>query len=351
MKTALITGITGQDGAYLAQLLLKKGYDIHGTYRRISTPNFWRLRALGIMDKINLVSFDLLDQSSMITVIKNIKPDELYNLAAQSFVGASFEQPISTGEISGLGVTRLIDTIKSISPKTKFYQASSSEMYGLAQDIPQTEKTRFYPRSPYAAAKLYAHWITVNYREAYGMYAVGGILFNHESPLRGLEFVTRKITNAIAKIKLGLQKELQLGNLEAKRDWGYAPDYVEAMWLMLQHDKPDDFVVATGETHTVREFADLAFKEAGLNYQDYVKTDPKLMRPSEVDILVGDPSKIKKELGWQPKVTFRELVKIMVKEDMTRWERYMKGERFAWDAPIDSGWDNILSPEYKLDTN
>ena len=351
IKTALITGITGQDGAYLAQFLLGKGYRVYGTYRRLSTPNFWRLRALGIMDKIDLISFDLHDQSSMISVIKKTTPHEVYNLAAQSFVGASFEQPISTGEITGLGVTRLIDTIKAISPNSKFYQASSSEMFGLVQQVPQTESTPFYPRSPYAAAKLYAHWITVNYREAYKLYACSGILFNHESPLRGLEFVTRKITNAVAKIKVGLQKDLYLGNLDAKRDWGYAPDFIEAQWLMLQQDIPEDFVIATGEAHTVREFAELAFKEVDLDYKDYVRTDPKLFRPSEVDLLVGDPSYAKKKLGWKPKVMFKELVKIMVQADLEKWERYLKGERFAWDAPIDGGWEMTTSPEYKLDTN
>ncbi len=349
IKTALITGVTGQDGAYLAKFLLDKGYQVYGTYRRLSTPNFWRLRSLGIMEKIKLVSFDLHDQSSMISVIKQTTPHEIYNLAAQSFVGASFEQPISTGEITGLGVTRLIDTIKAISPNSKFYQASSSEMFGMVQQIPQNEKTPFYPRSPYAAAKLYAHWITINYREAYKLFACSGILFNHESPLRGLEFVTRKITNAVAKIKFGLQKELFLGNLDAKRDWGYAPDFVEAQWLMLQQDIPEDFVIATGETHTVREFAELAFQEAGLDYEKHVKVDPKLLRPAEVDILIGDPGMAKKKLGWKPKVTFKELVKIMVQADLDKWHRYQKGERFAWDAPIDAGWDTMLSAEYKLD--
>src|SRR3989338_3753224 len=270
MKTAIITGITGQDGAYLAKFLLEKGYKVYGTYRRLSTPNFWRLQYLDILEKIGLTSFDLSDQSSMISMIKEIQPDEVYNLAAQSFVGASFEQPITTGEITGIGVTKLIDTIKSLSPRTKFYQASSSEMFGMVQQIPQDEKTAFYPRSPYAAAKLYAHWITINYREAYNLFACSGILFNHESPLRGLEFVRRKISNAAARIKLGLQKELPLGNIEAKRDWGYAPEYVEAMWKMLQQDSPQDYVIATGENHSVKEFLELSFKELGLNYQDHV---------------------------------------------------------------------------------
>lgn len=349
MKTALITGITGQDGAYLAQFLLKKGYKVYGTYRRLSTPNFWRLHALNIINKVNLVSFDLLDQSSMINVLKQTNPDEVYNLAAQSFVGASFEQPIATGEITGLGVTRLIDTIKAINPNIRFYQASTSEMFGKVQQTPQTEKTPFYPRSPYAAAKLYAHWITINYREAYNMHASTGILFNHESPLRGLEFVTRKITNAAARIKLGLQDNLSLGNLDSKRDWGFAPDYVKAMWLILQQEKPGDYVISSGETHTVREFVQLAFEELGLDYKNHVKIDKRFFRPAEVEILLGDPSKAKKQLNWQPSTSFRELVKIMVNADLDRWKRYLKGERFPWDAPNDNNWDRSLPKEYKVD--
>jgi len=349
MKTALITGITGQDGAYLAQFLLKKGYKVYGTYRRLSTPNFWRLHALNIINKVNLVSFDLLDQSSMINVLKQTNPDEVYNLAAQSFVGASFEQPIATGEITGLGVTRLVDTIKSINPNIKFYQASTSEMFGKVQQTPQTEKTPFYPRSPYAAAKLYAHWITINYREAYNLHASTGILFNHESPLRGLEFVTRKITNAAARIKLGLQDELSLGNLDSKRDWGFAPDYVKAMWLILQQKTPGDYVISSGETHTVREFVQLAFEELGLDYRKHVKIDQRFFRPAEVEILLGDPSKAKKQLKWEPKTSFKELVKIMVNADLDRWKRYLKGERFPWDAPNDNNWDRALPKEYKVD--
>jgi GDPmannose 4,6-dehydratase len=349
LKTALITGITFQDGAYLAQFLLKKGYKVFGTYRRLSTPNFWRLHALNIIDKVDLISFDLLDQSSMVNVLTRCKPDEVYNLAAQSFVGASFEQPISTAEVTGLGVTRLIDTIKSINKKIKFYQASSSEMFGLVQEIPQKESTPFYPRSPYAAAKLYAHWITVNYREAYNMHASCGILFNHESPLRGLEFVTRKITNAVARIKLGIQKKLSLGNLESKRDWGFAPDYVRAMWMMLQQKIPGDYVIATGETHTVREFAKIAFEELDLNYKDYVVIDKRFLRPSEVDLLVGDPALAKKEIKWQPKTSFQELVQIMVRADLDRWQRYLRGDRFAWDAPNDNNWDRTLPSTYKLE--
>jgi len=349
MKTALITGITGQDGAYLAKFLLEKGYKVYGTYRRLSTPNFWRLQHLNIIDKVKLVSFDLIDQSSITKMLNEAKPDEVYNLAAQSFVGASFEQPIATGEITGIGVTKMIDAIKSVSSKTKFYQASSSEMFGLVQETPQKETTPFYPRSPYAAAKLYGHWITVNYREAYNLFACSGILFNHESPLRGLEFVTRKITNSVARIKLGLQKDLFLGNLDSKRDWGFALDYVEAMWLMLQQDKPDDYVISTGETHSVREFCDIAFKKVGLNYEDHVKIDKRFLRPTEVEILLGDCSKAKAKLNWKPKVTFNALVKMMIKEDLSRWERYLKGERFAWDAPNDVAWEVKAPQDYKKD--
>jgi GDPmannose 4,6-dehydratase len=345
-KVALITGVTGQDGAYLSKFLLEKGYKVYGTYRRLSTPNFWRLQYLDILEQVELVSFDLLDQSSMLQVIQKIKPDEVYNLAAQSFVGASFEQPVATGEITGLGVTRLLDTIRSINPKIKFYQASTSEMYGIAQETPQTEKTPFHIQSPYAAAKLYAHWITENYRRAYDMYAVSGILFNHESETRGLEFVTRKITNAVARIKLGLQDELVLGNIDSKRDWGYAPDFVEAMWLMMQQEKPSTYVVATGETHTVREFCELAFAEVGLDYKDYVKTSESLIRPSEVNILLGDATKAKEELGWEPKVKFRELISKMIKEDLTRWENYLEGKQFPWDAPNYTDWNLKLAPKY-----
>tara|TARA_Y100000310_G_scaffold345265_1_gene463222 strand:+ start:2814 stop:3878 length:1065 start_codon:yes stop_codon:yes gene_type:complete len=349
-KTAVITGVTGQDGAYLAKFLLEKGYKVYGTYRRLSTPNFWRLHHLDIMNKINLIPFDLLDQSSILNIFKQIKPDELYNLAAQSFVGASFEQPIGAGEVTGLGVTRLVNTLQLMSPHTKFYQASSSEMYGAVRETPQTETTPFYPRSPYAAAKLYGHWITVNYREAYNIYATCGILFNHESPLRGLEFVTRKITNAVARIKFGLQKNIGLGNLDAKRDWGHAADYVRAMWLMMQQDKPDDFVISTGETHSVREFCEAAFSHVGLNYQDHVVIDPRFFRPAEVDILMGDYSKAKRELGWEPQYKFTELVKVMVDADMERMQKHLKGEHFPWDMPLDNSWERIHSMHYHKDT-
>jgi GDPmannose 4,6-dehydratase len=348
MKKALITGITGQDGGYLAQFLLKKGYKVYGTYRRLSTPNFWRLHALNVIDKVELISFDLLDQSSMINVINRVKPDEIYNLAAQSFVGASFEQPISTAEVTGLGVTRLLDTAKSIDPKIRFYQASSSEMFGKAQEVPQNENTPFYPRSPYAAAKLYAHWIVKNYREAYNLHASNGILFNHESPLRGLEFVTRKITNAVARIKLGLQKTLSMGNLDAKRDWGFAPDYVRAMWMMLQQKNPDDYVIASGETHTVKEFAKLAFEHVDLNYKDYVRIDPRFLRPSEVELLHGDSTKARKILKWKPNYSFQDLIRIMVDADLDRWKRYLEGDRFAWDAPNDNNWDRLLTKGKKV---
>jgi GDPmannose 4,6-dehydratase len=319
-KTALITGVTGQDGPYLAQILLEKGYKVYGTYRRISTPNFWRLEYLGIKDQVELISIDLIDESSMFRAILKSKPDEVYNLAAQSFVGASFDEPIATGDITGLSVTRLLDCIRIIDPKIKFYQASTSEMYGNPLEVPQVETTPFIPRSPYAAAKLYAHCITRNYREAYDIFACAGILFNHESPLRGVEFVTRKITDGVARIKHGLTDKLHLGNMQAKRDWGYAKDYVEAMWAMLQQDAPDDYVVATGEQHTVEEFARRAFAHAGLNYEDHVVVDKKFFRPTEVDSLLGNPAKAKKKLGWNPNQTsFDELVKIMVEADLERY--------------------------------
>ncbi|MQL51385.1 GDP-mannose 4,6-dehydratase [Desulfofundulus thermobenzoicus] len=317
-KTALITGITGQDGAYLAQLLLSKGYRVCGAFRRSSVLNLERLDYLGIREQVELLPLDLLDLGSIVRVLQKVQPDEVYNLAAQSFVAVSFDQPVSTGDITGLGAARMLEGIKLVNPKIRFYQASSSEMFGKVQAVPQNEKTPFYPRSPYAAAKLYAHWMTVNYREAYGIYACSGILFNHESPLRGLEFVTRKITHGVARIKSGQERELRLGNLEAKRDWGYAPEYVEAMWLMLQQKEPEDYVIATGETHSVREFVEAAFAAAGLDWRKYVKTDPAFYRPAEVDLLVGDASRAKEKLGWQPKVTFKELVQIMVEADMAR---------------------------------
>ncbi|MFC1965935.1 GDP-mannose 4,6-dehydratase [Chloroflexota bacterium] len=348
-KKALITGVTGQDGAYLSRFLLTKNYEIFGTYRRLSTPNFWRLQYLDIFDKVTLIPADLLDAASLVEAIKLSEPDEIYHLAAQSFVGASFEQPVGAGEITGLGVTRLLEAIRQLNIKTKFYQASTSELFGSGNIHAQSEETPFRPVSPYAAAKLYGCWITKIYREGYGIFACNGILFNHESPLRGLEFVTRKISNAVAKIALGLEKELKLGNLEAKRDWGYAPEYVESMWLMLQQDKPDDYVVATNEVHTVREFAEQAFRIVGLDWQKYVKVDDRFFRPLDADFLLGDYSKAKQKLGWKPNVKFAKLVDIMVKEDLSRWQRWQKGERFPWDAPNYPGENNILSRMLKFD--
>lgn len=318
MKRALITGITGQDGPYLAELLLKKGYKVYGVVRRLSTPNLENI--LHLQDTIELLSADLLDQSSIAQAITASEPDEVYNLAAQSFVKASFDQPVLTGEFTGLGVTRVLEAIRSINKNIKFYQASSSEMFGKVTEVPQRETTRFHPRSPYGVAKVYGHYITLNYRESYDMFACSGILFNHESPRRGIEFVTRKITNAVARISLGKQKNLELGNLDAKRDWGYAGDYVEAMYLMLQQPKPDDYVVATGETHSIKEFVELAFGHVGItDWQKYVKAnDPRYLRPAEVDYLIGDATKAKKVLGWKPKTSFKELVAMMVKSDLER---------------------------------
>jgi len=314
MKKALITGITGQDGSYLAEFLLSNGYEVFGLERRASSKNRGNIKH--IEDKINFVSGDLLDQNSIIVALQESQPDEVYNLAAQSFVHESWRQPIYTGDVTGLGVTRMLEAVKTVNPKIKFYQASSSEIFGKVQETPQKETTPFYPRSPYGVSKLYGHWMTINYRESYGIFAVSGILFNHESPRRGLEFVTRKITSAAARIKLGLQKELLLGNLDAKRDWGYATDYVEAMWLMLQQDKPEDFVIATGKTYSIREFLEKTFSHIGLDWQKYVKQDPRFMRPAEVDLLVGDYSKAKEKLNWSPKTSLDELVKMMAENDL-----------------------------------
>jgi GDPmannose 4,6-dehydratase len=316
-KTALITGITGQDGSYLAELLLEKGYRVVGMTRRTSTDVHERIQH--IFDDIEFASGDLLDQTSITTIVDKVRPDEVYNLAAQSFVPTSWGQPVLTGEFTALGVTRVLEAIRAVNPKIRFYQASSSEMFGKVHAVPQSERTPFYPRSPYGVAKVYGHWITVNYRESYDMYAVSGILFNHESSRRGKEFVTRKITDGVARIKLGLQKELFLGNLDAQRDWGFAGDYVRAMWLMLQQDVPDDYVIATGRTHSVREFCRIAFEAAGLDsYENYVRLDPRFVRPAEVDLLVGDPSKAHRVLGWQPQVSFEELVEMMVRADLDR---------------------------------
>jgi GDPmannose 4,6-dehydratase len=315
-KTALITGVTGQDGSYLAEFLLEKGYKVYGLIRRSSTVNFERL--VHIQDRIEFVSGDLLDQNSLISALQASQPQEVYNLASQSFVPTSWTQPVLTGEFTALGVTRILEAIRVVDSKIRFYQASSSEMFGMVRESPQTEDTPFYPRSPYGVAKLYGHWITVNYRESYNLFAASGILFNHESPRRGFEFVTRKVSYGVARIKLGLQKKLKMGNLDAERDWGYAGDYVEAMWLMLQQEKPRDYVVATGITHTVRRLVEVAFQTVGLDYRDYVETDPALMRPAEVHHLLGDYSRARKDLGWQPKVSFEELVALMVREDLAR---------------------------------
>jgi GDPmannose 4,6-dehydratase len=317
MKRAIITGITGQDGSYLADLLLAKGYEVHGMVRRASTETFDRINHL--VGQVTLHQADLLDQLSIIDVFKDVRPHEVYNLAAMSFVPTSWKQPVLTGEFTAIGVTRVLEAIRLLDPRgIKFYQASSSEMFGKVQEVPQRETTPLYPRSPYGVAKVYGHYITVNYRESYGMFACSGILFNHESPRRGLEFVTRKVTDGVAKIKLGLARELRLGNLEAKRDWGFAGDYVKAMWLMLQQERPDDYVVSTGETHSVRELVEEAFGHVGLDWQKYVVQDPALMRPAEVDLLVGDPSKARRVLGWAPEVDFRGLVRMMVEADLAR---------------------------------
>ena len=322
-KTALITGITGQDGSYLAELLLEKGYDVYGMVRRSSVEKYDRIEH--IKDKIELIQGDLLDDLSLMTVLKKVKPTELYNLAAMSFVPTSWEQPVLTAEFTGVGVVKVLEAIRNVDPSIRFYQASSSEMFGKVREVPQSELTPFYPRSPYGVAKVYGHYITVNYRESYNLFACSGILFNHESPRRGYEFVTRKVTNAVAKIKHGLQDKLFMGNLDSKRDWGFSGDYVEAMWLMLQQPKPDDYVIATGETHTVRELVEVAFSHVGLNWEDYVEIDPKFIRPAEVDLLIGDPSKAKKVLGWKPKVNFEGLVKMMVDSDMAIWDKATSG--------------------------
>ena len=317
MTTALITGITGQDGSYLAELLLEKGYRVVGVVRRSSTTPYERISHL--VDRVELVSADLLDQTSLTDVVGDVQPDEIYNLAAQSFVQTSWAQPVLTGEFTALGVTRVLEAMKKAAPKARFYQASSSEQFGKVVETPQRESTPFYPRSPYGVAKVYGHWITVNYRESFDLFAVSGILFNHESPRRGLEFVTRKVTDAVARIKLGTQRELRLGNLDARRDWGFAGDYVDAMWRMLQQDEPDDYVIGTGDTRSVRELCEVAFSAVGLDYRDHVVQDPRFFRPAEVDLLVADPSKARVQLGWEPRVTFEELVRMMVDADLARY--------------------------------
>jgi GDPmannose 4,6-dehydratase len=346
-KKALITGVTGQDGAYLSRFLLSKGYKVYGTFRRASTPNFWRLQYLDVFDKIELLPVDLIDSGSIFEAIEVAKPDEVYHLAAQSFVGTSFEQPVSTGEITALGCARVLEAIRSFDKSIRFYQASTSELYGDGQSGLLSETTPFEPSSPYAAAKLYGFWLTAIYRQAYDCYACNGILFNHESPIRGLEFVTRKITNAVARIACGLQKKLVVGNLDAKRDWGYAPEYVEAMWLILQQKKPDDYVIATGETHTVREFIQKAFACVDLDWKKHVEVDPRFIRPLDVNYLCGDIKKVRKDLGWKPKTRFDGLVRIMVDEDLRRWENYLKGERFPWDAINYPGDSNMYTRNLK----
>ena len=315
-KVALITGITGQDGSYLAEFLLEKGYKVYGMVRRASVDKYERIAH--IMSKVELIQGDLLDQYSLISALKQAQPTEVYNLAAQSFVPTSWAQPVLTSEFTAIGVTRMLESIRLVNPKIRFYQASSSEMYGKVRETPQTELTPFYPRSPYGVAKAYGHYITVNYRESYNLFAVSGILFNHESPRRGLEFVTRKVTDGVARIKLGLADDLRLGNLDAKRDWGFAGDYVQAMWLMLQQDTADDYVIATGETHTVQELVEIAFERAGLDWKRYVKLDKAFIRPAEVDLLIGDPSKAEKKLGWKPKVSFPQMIHMMVDADIER---------------------------------
>ena len=317
-KRALITGITGQDGAYLAKLLIEKNYEVSGLLARRSTDTLWRLRHLGIEDAVQLVDGDLIDLPSIIRAMEKSQATEIYNLGAQSFVGTSWEQPILTGNVTGLGAVNVLEALRIVNPAARFYQASTSEMYGLIQQPIQSESTPFYPRSPYAAAKLYAHWMTINYRESFGIHASSGILFNHESPLRGIEFVTRKVTNAVANIKLGRQHELRLGNIDAKRDWGYAADYVEAMWLMLQQETPDDYVIASGITTTVRDMCKIAFSHVGLDYENHLVIDPKLYRPAEVETLLGDPSKAKQRLNWSPKTDLQTLIHMMVDADMVR---------------------------------
>jgi GDPmannose 4,6-dehydratase len=317
-KSALVTGITGQDGAYLAKLLLDKGYAVHGLHARRSTDTLWRLRELGIANEVNLIEGDLTDLSSTIRSMEQSRADEVYNLGAQSFVGTSWGQPVLTANVTGVGALNVLEAVRIVNPKARFYQASTSEMFGLIQEAMQSETTPFYPRSPYGVAKLYAHWMTVNYRESFGLHASSGILFNHESPLRGIEFVTRKVTDAVARIKQGKQKELRLGNIDAKRDWGFAGDYVEAMWLMLQQDVADDFVVATGQTTTVRDMCRIAFAHVGLNHEDHVVIDPKFYRPAEVEVLLGNPAKAKAKLGWSASTDLQTLITMMVDADMRR---------------------------------
>ena len=320
-KNALITGITGQDGAYLAQLLLDKGYAVHGLIARRGSDTSWRLRELGILERINLIDGDLVDLSSQIRAMEESRAEEVYNLAAQSFVATSWKQPLLTAQVTGMGAANMLEAVRIVNPQARFYQASTSEMFGLIQAERQNEATPFYPRSPYGVAKLYAHWLTVNYRESFGLHASSGILFNHESPLRGIEFVTRKVTDAVARIKLGMQKELRLGNIDSRRDWGFAGDYVDAMWRMLQQEKPDDYVIATGRTATVRAMCEIAFRHVGLSMEQYLVIDPKFFRPAEVDVLLGDPAKAERQLGWQATTSLEELIVMMVEADLARLRR------------------------------
>lgn len=350
-KGALITGITGQDGAYLARELLKKGYTVYGLYRRSSTPNFWRLHDLGIFEKVSLIPADLTDSGSLVEALKISQPSEVYHLAAQSFVGASFETPVATGSITGITVSALLEAIRHDWPDAKFYFAATSEMYGNAGALKKAtlnESDPFYPQSPYSAAKLYGYWMTRIYREAYGIFGVNGILFNHESPIRGLEFVTRKIANEVAKISLGFSKELRLGNLDSERDWGYAPEYTRSMWMMMQRKRPDDYVIATGEPHSVREFVEASFDVIGLDSQKYVRVDKRFMRPLDVPKLSGDFSKARRKLGWYPETNFDQLVRLMVKEEVSRWERWQAGERFPWDAPNYTSENRILTRSLRM---
>jgi GDPmannose 4,6-dehydratase len=343
MKRALITGLTGQDGAYLAELLLKKGYKVYGTFRRVSTPNFWRLQSLGIYSKINLIPADLLDMGSLLEALKVSDPDEVYNMGASSYVASSFEEPVVAQEITGISVTKLLECIRQHNSNVKFYQASTSEMFGDNRFKIQNEQTIFNPSSPYAVSKLYAHNITNVYRNSYNMFASCGILFNHESPLRGMEFVSRKITNAVAEISLGLKDKLVLGNMKAKRDWGFAPEYMDAIHKILQQNKPEDFVISTGESHSVSEFVKLAFDLVGLNWKKYVKTDKRFFRPMEVNSLRGDNTKAKKKLKWKPKTDFKKLVKIMIDADLKRWNQFLDGKAFPWDAPLYPSESQIIT--------
>ncbi len=349
MKSALITGITGQDGAYLAKLLLEKGYKVYGLYRRLSTPNFWRLQNLNIYNRVNLISGDLTDLSSVLNAFKASNPDEVYHLAAQSFVEASFESPLATAEVTGLSTTRILEAVKLYYPNTRVYYAGTSEMFGSSyNENGLNENSIFKPMSPYAAAKLYGYWISNIYRNGYKLFVSSGILFNHESEIRGLEFVTRKIVNEVAKIHYGLEKKIRLGNIKAKRDWGYAPEYVEAMYRMLQQDSPDDYVIATNETHSVEEFLQLAFDYINEDYTKYLEIDKRFLRPLDVPALKGDYSKARDKLGWEPKIKFNEIVKLMMKAELKRWELYLNGEQFPWDVPNYPNENALLKTYYKV---